>query len=61
MARRNTEPYIIKLGLNSDPENLEKLSALYMKFKVKWIIEVLSKYPTEIQDEVLKRLNNDIA
>lgn len=53
--KRKTEPYIIKLGANSDPENLAKLSRIYNRFKARMILKELEDYPEDVREEVLKR------
>lgn len=58
MAKRQTEPYNIVLGANSDPENLAKLSKVYCMFKAKMILRDLEEYPEEIRAEVLKRMSD---
>lgn len=59
--KRKTEPYIIKLGANSDPENLAKLSHIYNRFKARMILKELEDYPEDVREEVLKRLEQDTA
>lgn len=59
MGRKATEHYTIKLGANSDTENLAKLSNIYNEFKARMILKYLENYPEEIREEVLKRLQED--
>ncbi len=61
MGKREREPFIIKLGTNSEPENLEKLSKIYCRLKAKMMLKELENYPEDIREEVFKRFEHFTA
>lgn len=61
MSKQKGKHYIIKLGANSDPENLAKLSCIYNRLKARLILKDLEDYPENIREEVLKRLCENTA
>lgn len=60
MARESVK-YNIVLGANSDAENLAKAKTIYNKFKAKFILRELEKYPEEMQKEIIERMCEDTA
>lgn len=60
MARKQVK-YDIVLGANSDAENLAKAKIIYNRFKAKFILRELEKYPEEMQKEIIERMCKDTA
>lgn len=58
MSKRKSEPFDIRLGANSDPENLAKLSKIYNNFKAKLILKEIEKYPEDVQKEILAHFDD---
>ncbi len=59
MGRRSDEHYNIKLGENSEPDNIAKLSQIYNKLKAKMILKELEGCSEDIRKEVLNKLYTD--
>lgn len=60
MARKQVK-YDIVLGANSDAENLAKAKIIYNRFKAKFILREIEKYPEEMQKEIIERMCNNTA